>query len=96
MAATGIDIALISEAVAQAARDTRIVKAYLFGSYARGEADEGSDVDLLIETERGFSLFDAAKFRRLVSEDLGVDVDVVSERSLSGSFGESVQRDAAR
>ncbi len=42
--------------------DKPVIKAYLFGSYARGEATETSDVDLLVELDYsqhigfGFSL----------------------------------------
>ena len=38
-----------------------VLKAYLFGSYARGEADEKSDIDLLVDLDYsqhiGFSFF---------------------------------------
>lgn len=72
----------IREAVASAASGVDIVRAYLFGSYARGDAKDGSDVDLCIETGPSFSLFSAGAFAYEVEHELGVPVDVTSERSL--------------
>lgn len=76
------DIPEITSAVARAAHPHDIQRVYLFGSYARGEAKEDSDVDLCIEAGQRFSLFSAGSFLESVKEALGVDVDVVSERSM--------------
>lgn len=53
---------------------------YLFGSYAREEAGEQSDVDILVEFEpqAGIGLFEFARLRRRLSELLGIDVDLVT------------------
>ena len=42
----------IKEKVAPIAKKYNIEKVYLFGSYARGDADENSDVDLLLDYKR--------------------------------------------
>lgn len=39
------------DTIRQFFRTKPVLKAYLFGSYARGEADEQSDVDLLVELD---------------------------------------------
>lgn len=83
----------ISRAVQETAQRYPIRSAALFGSYARGENREDSDVDILIETEGSFSLLDAARFRRELSEALDVDIDVISKRSLEGSFARHVLDD---
>lgn len=72
----------IRQAVATAADGADIVRAYLFGSYARGEAGIDSDVDLCLETGPSFSLFSAGAFVHDVERALGVSVDVATERSL--------------
>ena len=54
----------------------------LFGSVARGEADEKSDIDLLVEMEPGRSLLDLGGLWYELNETLGVKVDVVSEKGL--------------
>ena len=58
----------------------------LFGSYARDEQTETSDVDVLIETDDGFSLFDAMAFEEELEEALSCNVDIISRRSLKGPF----------
>ena len=51
----------IQKTVAAYFKDKPVEKVYLFGSYARGEADEQSDVDLLVDLDRnkeiGFQFF---------------------------------------
>jgi len=59
------------------ARNVRV-----FGSVARGEADEKSDIDLLVEMEPGRSLLDLGGLYHDLNELLGVKVDVVSEKGL--------------
>jgi len=57
-------------------------RAYLFGSTARGDDGESSDIDLLIEFEEGSSLFDLKHVEEDLSGLLGVHVDVVSAGGL--------------
>lgn len=52
----------------------------VFGSVARGEADAGSDIDLLVHPGPAASVFDLAGFMAEIEELLGVGVDVVSDR----------------
>ena len=54
----------------------------IFGSVARGDAHSRSDVDFLVDVPRDASLFDLSRFRRELSELLGVDVDVISSHAL--------------
>jgi predicted nucleotidyltransferase len=54
----------------------------VFGSVARGEAGENSDVDLLVELEQGRSLLDQAGMVLDLEELLGRKVDVVTEEGL--------------
>lgn len=72
----------IGKAVSSAASELDIARAYLFGSYARGEANEDSDVDICLETGTSFSLFNAGAFVSELERTLGVPVDVTTERSL--------------
>ena len=56
-----------------------VVRAYVFGSYARGEANEQSDVDLLLELD--YDRLDALDFlgwRFSLSRRLKKKVDIVS------------------
>jgi predicted nucleotidyltransferase len=59
-----------------------VVRASVFGSFARGEATASSDVDFLVEFEKGRTLVDLSGLRLDLREVLGRDVDVATLRSL--------------
>lgn len=58
-------------------------RAYVFGSVARGEATDHSDIDVLVELEQGASLFDQARMSWQLEDLLHHKVDVVTEGGLS-------------
>jgi predicted nucleotidyltransferase len=66
----------------------------VFGSVARGEADEQSDIDLLVEFEPNRSLLDHAGLWVELQELLGVKVDVVSDRGLKPRIRQRVLQEA--
>ena len=57
---------------------------YLFGSVVRGEENEVSDVDLLVEFESGahIGLFEFARLQRMLSGMLSCEVDLVTPEAL--------------
>ena len=55
---------------------------YLFGSVARGEASDESDVDFLVDFEPGRSLLDLGGLRVELEALLGRRVDVVTEAGI--------------
>lgn len=63
-------------------RKSGVRRAAVFGSAARGQATEASDVDLLIEFEPGKSLLDLAALKLTVEELLRRPVDIVTYGSL--------------
>ena len=54
----------------------------VFGSVARGDNQEASDVDFLVEFNEGRTLFDLIGLRLDLRELLAVEVDVVTPNSL--------------
>ncbi len=66
----------------------------LFGSLVRGEADEKSDIDFLVEMESGRSLLDMGGLLMDLQELLGREVDVVTDRGLHKRIRERVLREA--
>ena len=54
----------------------------VFGSVARGDCGERSDVDLLVKVRPGRSLFDLGGFQYCVQELLGCRVDVATDEGL--------------
>ena len=66
----------------------------IFGSVARGEADEQSDIDLLVNMEPGRSLFDLGGLLADLEDLLGCNVDVVTEKGLRDRIRERVLKEA--
>ncbi len=54
----------------------------IFGSYARGEQHSGSDVDVLVRFHKGATLLNLVGLSDYLEKELGVPVDVVSEKAL--------------
>ena len=76
-------------AASHGARNVRV-----FGSVARGEADEASDIDFLVEMEPGRSLLDMGGLLVDLRDLLGREVDVVSDRGSKLRIRERVLREA--
>lgn len=66
----------------------------IFGSVARGEADEQSDIDFLVDMEPKRSLLDLAGLLVDLEELLGCKVDVVPEDSLRKRIKDRVLKEA--
>ena len=70
------------EEILRVARRHGAYNVRLFGSVARGEANEGSDVDLLVDLEPGRSVLDQAELVLDLQNLLDRRVDVVTEAGL--------------
>jgi hypothetical protein len=57
----------------------------VFGSVARGDDTEASDLDILVDARRGTSLLDLVKAKHAVEDALGVPVDLVTLEDLPES-----------
>ena len=66
----------------------------IFGSVARHEAREGSDIDFLVEFPAGTSLFEHAAFQQELADLLGCDVDVASVNGLRERVRNTVLQEA--
>lgn len=66
----------------------------VFGSVARGEANEQSDVDLLVHFRDGASLFDLIDLKEDAEKMLGRTVDVVSDGGLSPYLKDRILNEA--
>ena len=71
-----------------------VIKAYLFGSYSRNEADTNSDIDILVELDYsqriGWSYF---QMRDELEEKLNKKVDIVSSRGLSKHVAPYIEKE---
>ena len=82
----------IREKVKPVAERYGIEKVLLFGSYARGEATENSDVDLFISYRKLKGMF-AIGGVYSDFEDVFGDVDVVSEKALTADYASERSRE---
>lgn len=60
-----------------------VKKISVFGSYARGENNPNSDLDILVEFSERKSLLELVRIERILSEKLGIKVDLLTEKSIS-------------
>lgn len=83
---TSFDIDNIRSIVVPIAKKYGVARVYLFGSVARGEANENSDVDLRIDSGDIKSLFALGGFYADIEDALGKPIDVLTTKSLSNDF----------
>jgi len=65
----------------------------VFGSVARGEADEQSDIDLVVSFSKRISLLRMVALERQLSDALGRKVDLLTEDAISPYLRERIKRD---
>jgi uncharacterized protein len=92
------DIKNVKQQLYQIAAKCGINKVYVFGSVARGESNDVSDVDFLVEMEAGASVFGVGAFQYEAQKLLGINIDVIPTFTLpkveDKSFVRSVQAEA--
>lgn len=66
----------------------------VFGSVARGESAQTSDIDLLVEAPQGTSGFTFAAFKDLIERVLGRTVDLVTWSGLKPRIDDDIRREA--
>lgn len=60
-----------------------VSKIGIFGSFARGEETEGSDIDVLVEFKVGYKTFDNYMDLKFILQDLfGRNIDLVTVQAL--------------
>jgi predicted nucleotidyltransferase len=70
---------------------------YMFGSTARGEAKDDSDVDLFFDYERGkLGLFELMDVKEYAASILGRKVDIMTRDSLHKTLRKTIEATAVR
>lgn len=72
----------------------RAQNARVFGSVLYGKDTENSDLDILIDPTSETTLFDLGAIRHELSQQLGIEVDVLTPNALPDSFREKVLAEA--
>ena len=84
----------LKEEIVPILRAHEVVQSSLFGSMARGEATEKSDVDILIRFRGDKTLFDLIELKEMLEKKLSRHVDVVTYDALNRHLRERVFRQA--
>ena len=83
----------IKQSLAEYFKSQPVERAWLFGSYARGEQHEGSDIDILVAFDPTVGLFKYAAIYTDLKELLGREVDLVQEGALKPYAAATADRD---
>ena len=81
----------LDEAMKKSSQE-KVISVALFGSYAKGTATPTSDVDLFLELDSGYSLFNLADLQMDLEKSLGKKVDLVT-RTDNDYFMSHVQQE---
>lgn len=82
------------QAILEIARRHHAANVRLFGSVARGEEQQGSDIDFLVDFLPGTTLLDQVGLIQELSSKLDCKVDVVSARALNKHLRQRVLDEA--
>ncbi|MGL1833276.1 nucleotidyltransferase family protein [Rhodocyclaceae bacterium SMB388] len=82
------------DAVLRIASDLGASNVRVFGSVIRGEDNENSDIDLLVDVPRGTTLLDMVRLHDAIEGEIGVPVDVLTVGDLHPKFRDEVLEEA--
>ncbi|MBZ4650843.1 MAG: uncharacterized protein PWP02_988 [Thermosipho sp. (in: thermotogales)] len=68
----------------------------IFGSFARGEQKETSDVDILVKFHENATLFDFIGLSIFLQEKLGIDVDIVPQDAVRKELREKINQEVVK
>jgi|SRR3989344_1847054 len=84
-------IAQIKKKIEKPLRDAGVVRAGIFGSYARGEQTKNSDIDILIEVKgRKFSLLDLVGLENKIHKILKKKIDLLTYGAINKYLKERI------
>ena len=72
----------------------KVKKAGIFGSYARGEEKNNSDIDILIDVKG--SLMDLVRIELELEKELGKDVDLLTYKGINPLLKKYILKDEVR
>ena len=79
----------IKKKIVKILKKNNVVRAGIFGSYARGEENKDSDIDILVEIDN-IGLFDLVGIKLELEDELGKKVDLLTYRSIHPYIKENV------
>lgn len=86
----------LEKKIVRVLRKHGVKKAGLFGSFVRGDAKKGSDIDILIEFKGRKSLLDLVRVERELGEYIGKKVDLVEYYTLHPKLKDKILEEEVR
>jgi uncharacterized protein len=88
----------IIESNADPFRKLGVTAIYLYGSTARGEAIQGSDIDIFVDfdSKGHFSMFDLIDIKHALEDQTGLPVDVTTRDGLHPRLRTKIEQSAVR
>lgn len=76
----------LHQVISEIAKKHGVAKVWLFGSYARNEANESSDIDLLIEKGKLETYIDIFRFQFEIENYFKKSVDIVTTEAIKNEY----------
>jgi uncharacterized protein len=86
-------VKIIIQKIVPTLKKEGVLKAALFGSYARGEAVKNSDIDVLVKLKKNKSLLDLADLKIKLEKKLNKQVDVITYNSIHPLLKKTILKD---
>ena len=86
-------IALLRKEKAFLKKKYKINEIGVFGSYVRGDQQEDSDIDILIDKNEAIGLLKLANLQNYLSSLMGIKVDLVIKKSLKPHIGKNILKE---
>lgn len=83
----------IFDKIVQMLKNEGAKKIGVFGSYVRGEERPDSDIDVIVEFSDRKSLLELVRIERELSEELGIKVDLLTEKSISPYLIDTIHKE---
>ena len=83
----------IIDSIVNYLKQNQVKEIGLFGSFARNEMKESSDIDILVEYKRGTTLLDIVRMKQDLNQLLGRKVDLVSKNAVRSSVMNYIKQD---
>jgi len=94
--ATKKQLNILKKKIIPILKKNHVVRAGIFGSYARGEAKKKSDVDILVEIKKSISLLDLIGIELTLKEKLNKKVDLIEYNSIHPLLKDRILKEEVR
>lgn len=90
------EVQKIKTRIAPILKRNDVLKAGIFGSFARGDQKKSSDIDILIKFKEGKSLLDLARLELMLEKKIGRKVDLITYDSLHPLIKDRILKEEVR